>query len=414
MNDFTDILAELKWRAVFKEALNPHLINPKFSKNIYLGIDPTQPAIHLGNFLQLLTLVRFQRYGFRPIVLIGDSTALVGDPSGKAVERKVIATDYVRKSSQTIATSIQRLFPEIKTILFNSTWLSKLSLIHFLTSIGKKINISRLLTFEKIKTRVTTGISFCEFTYNLLQAYDFYFLNTNYNCAIQLGGADQWVNIASGIHMVGKISHQQAAGVTTQLLVDKKGVKLGKTTHNALFLDPHLTKPWTLFNFFFNIEDQMIGRFVRMLTLISPTEFEELQKTAQTNPSLRSRQMFLAKSILTRVYGVSIWVDMMSLQQILYHKSFTNWSHQDFDFLELFLGMQLYNTDTSLLTMCQELKICASRKELLRLIQQNSLKVNNQLVSNAFSFLKDFPPKYGKYWIISKGKRYFMVVNRLL
>ncbi|MDP3015998.1 MAG: tyrosine--tRNA ligase [Deltaproteobacteria bacterium] len=260
----------------------------------YIGFDPTASSFHVGNLVPIMSLAHMQRHGHRPIALVGGGTGLVGDPSGKDEMRQILTHEEINKNAETQKKQFSRFldFSEDRALLLNNAeWLTRLNYIDFLRDIGVHFSVNRMLATESIKIRLETGLSFIEFNYQLLQAYDFWHLFKNYNCLIQMGGSDQWGNIVAGIDLIRRLEGRQAYGVTFPLIMTADGRKMGKTERGAIWLDPERTSPYEYYQFWINTDDRDVRRFLALFTFLPMEEVEEYGK-------IRGAEIRKAKEIL--------------------------------------------------------------------------------------------------------------------
>lgn len=260
----------------------------------YIGFDPTASSFHVGNLVPIMSLAHMQRHGHRPIALVGGGTGLVGDPSGKDEMRQILTYEEINKNAETQKKQFSRFldFSEERALLLNNAeWLTRLNYIDFLRDIGVHFSVNRMLATESIKIRLETGLSFIEFNYQLLQAYDFWHLFKNYDCMMQMGGSDQWGNIVAGIDLIRRLEGKQAYGVTFPLIMTADGRKMGKTEKGAVWLDPERTSPYEYYQFWINTDDRDVKRFLTLFTFLQMEEVEEYGK-------LRGAEIRKAKEIL--------------------------------------------------------------------------------------------------------------------
>ncbi|MDI6763117.1 MAG: tyrosine--tRNA ligase [Thermodesulfobacteriota bacterium] len=260
----------------------------------YIGFDPTASSFHVGNLVPIMSLAHMQRHGHRPIALVGGGTGLVGDPSGKDEMRQILTYEEINKNAEAQKKQFSRFldFSEDRALLLNNAeWLTRLNYIDFLRDIGVHFSVNRMLATESIKIRLETGLSFIEFNYQLLQAYDFWHLFENYDCMMQMGGSDQWGNIVAGIDLIRRLKGKQAYGVTFPLIMTADGRKMGKTERGAIWLDPERTSPYEYYQFWINTDDRDVKRFLALFTFLQMEEVEEYGK-------LRGSEIRKAKEIL--------------------------------------------------------------------------------------------------------------------
>lgn len=302
----TDLIADLEWRGLLKqcsdlEALKESLKTPQ---TFYCGFDPTADSLHIGNLLPLMALRRVQEHGHRAIAIVGGGTGLIGDPSGKANERTLNTPETVAEFVKRIEVQIRSILVPDKTIVENNAdWLCKLSAIELLRDVGKHFTIAWMLAKESVSARLENGISFTEFTYMILQSYDFVVLNERHGCTVQIGGSDQWGNMTAGIDLVRKLCGQHTHVVTFPLITTSSGKKFGKSEAGAIWLDPKKTSPYAFYQFWVNSEDPDVPRFLRQFTLLSHAEIESIEAEHNANPGQRSGHKRLAAEVTRMVHG---------------------------------------------------------------------------------------------------------------
>ena len=313
-NKFRNIIEELEWRGSLKDytpGAKEILIKDKIT--CYNGFDPTAKSLHIGNLIPILGLKRLQNFGHTPIIIIGGGTGMIGDPSGRSDERNLLSKEKLQENLLGIRKQLE-LFLDFENkknpaqIINNSEWLSKVNLIEFLRETGKFFNINTMLNKDSVQNRISRedGISFTEFSYQLLQAYDFWYLFEHYNCNFHMGGSDEWGNILSGIELIRKktpSSKHKAHGITYPLLTTSNGEKFGKSIEGAITIDSNDTIPYKLYQYFFNTSDKDVPNYIKIFTNISVSEFIDLEIEASKNASARDAQKYLAKEITKLVHG---------------------------------------------------------------------------------------------------------------
>jgi len=304
-----DLLAELEWRGFVHHAtrdLAAHLAGGR--RTLYCGFDPTAPSLQLGNLMPIMLLRHFQLAGHRPIALMGGGTGLIGDPSGKPGERPLLSKEQIRDNVQRIRVQMQRLLdfdtPETRgEVPDNADWLVKQTLVDFLRDIGKHFGVNIMLQKESVQARLDTGISYTEFSYMLLQAYDFLHLFRAKHCTIQVGGSDQWGNITAGIDLIRRVEGGEAHGLVAPLVTTTSGAKFGKTEAGAIYLDPALTSPYKFYQFWVNTDDRNVDRYLKLFSLKPRDDLKELLHRAKEDPSKREAQRVLAAEVTERIHG---------------------------------------------------------------------------------------------------------------
>src|SRR5467141_451030 len=305
----SNVLQELEWRGFVQQA-TPGLA-AHFAKGpvtAYCGFDPTAPSLQLGNLMPIMLLRHFQLAGHRPIVLMGGGTGLIGDPSGKAGERPLLSKEQIRENLQRQRDQMARFLefgagPTAALLLDNAKWLGSQGLIDFLRDVGKHFTVNVMLQKESVKARLEAGLSFTEFSYMLLQAYDFLHLFRERQCTLQVGGSDQWGNITAGVDLIRRIENAEAHGLVAPLVTTASGKKFGKTEEGAIYLDQKLTSPYRLYQFWIQIDDRDVEGYLKLFTLKTKPDIDELIAQHRNDPAARGAQKALAMDVTRRVHG---------------------------------------------------------------------------------------------------------------
>ena len=304
----TGVLAELEWRGLIYQYTDgvPEAL-AKGPASAYIGFDPTGSSLHVGSLLVIMILVHLQRHGHRPVALVGGGTGMIGDPSGKTVERQLLTVEQVAANSAAIRAQLERFLdftgPHAARMRDNAVWLTPLTMVEFLRDTGKHFTVNYMLQKESVKSRMDAGISFTEFAYMLLQSYDFLELRRRDGVTLQLGGSDQWGNITAGIELIRRVDGAEAHGLTVPLVTSSSGAKFGKTEAGAVWLDAERTSPYAFYQFWLGTEDRDVGRYLRFFTLLERAEIEGLDAAAASAPEARAAQTALARDVTRRVHG---------------------------------------------------------------------------------------------------------------
>jgi tyrosyl-tRNA synthetase len=323
-------LEELRWRgfleAVTSDDLDDYLAEPR--RTIYVGFDPTADSLHLGNLVPVMVLAHAQRHGHRPLVLVGGGTGLIGDPSGKASERALLTTEKTEENATAIHAQLSRFFDlssdDKALMLNNAEWLVPLNLIEFLRDIGKHFSVNEMIKRDSVRIRLEErdqGISYTEFSYMLLQAYDFFHLFQHYGCSIQMGGSDQWGNILSGRELIRRVLGQRSEGITFPLLTTAGGKKFGKTEGGAVWLDAKRTSPYQMYQYWLQTGDADAVRYLRMFTFLDRERIQELKREVETRPEKREAQRVLATECTAIVCGEATVRAVEAVSRILFSAS---------------------------------------------------------------------------------------------
>ena len=427
-NKFRNIIEELEWRGSLKDytpGAKEILIKDKIT--CYNGFDPTAKSLHIGNLIPILGLKRLQNFGHTPIIIIGGGTGMIGDPSGRSDERNLLSKEKLQENLLGIKKQLE-LFLDFENkknpaqIINNSEWLSKINLIEFLRETGKFFNINTMLNKDSVQNRISRedGISFTEFSYQLLQAYDFWYLFQHYNCNFQMGGSDQWGNILSGIELIRKKNPSQkhkAHGITYPLLTTSNWEKFGKSIEGAITIDSNDTIPYKLYQYFFNTSDKDVLNYIKIFTNISPSEFIELEIEASKNASARNAQKYLAEEITKLIHGEKGLEDARRQTKGL---NFGEWEILiDSDYDDLYrdsdttanINKNLLQKGIDINKLTVDYYICKSIGESKRLIQQGGISINGVKISDEEKIVTTNDLKAGKVIIVSKGKKNHKIIK---
>jgi tyrosyl-tRNA synthetase len=421
-----ELIEELRWRGLIHNitAGTEELLQDK-KVTAYLGIDPTAPSLHLGNLATLMLLLHLQRAGHKPLALIGGATALIGDPSGKSEERDLMAVEEVRENQSQIAQQLEQ-FLDFDTsqntakLLNNYDWYKDQSLLPFLRDVGKHLPIRYLMAKESVKNRLEQGLSFTEFSYQLLQAYDFYYLFEEEDCVLQVGGSDQWGNMTSGVELIRRKLGGEAYALTCPLLTKPDGTKFGKTEEGNVWLDPEMTSPYKFYQFWINISDEEAKKYIRLFTLKEKNEIESLVEEHEEAPYKRVLQKALAEEVTQRVHSKDDYELALKTTEVLFGKDTTETlkSLSEKELLQVFEGVpqfkvsrQAVENDNELVPfLADESGVFDSRGEVKRSIKNNALRINKQKVQNKNRSITSKDLLNDKYLIVQKGKKNYNLV----
>ncbi|MBQ9253565.1 MAG: tyrosine--tRNA ligase [Bacteroidales bacterium] len=422
-----DFVAELKWRNMI------HSIMPGTEEELkkgmataYVGIDPTADSLHIGHLVGIMILTHFQACGHRPLVVLGGATGMIGDPSFKSQERVLLTPETIRHNQECIKKQLEKFlnFDESQNnhaqILNNYNWMKDWSFIDFIRDIGKHITVNYMMAKDSVKKRIETGISFTEFSYQLMQGYDYLYLYQNYDCKLQMGGSDQWGNITTGSELIRRVLDKEAFAITCPLITKADGKKFGKTEKGNVWLDREKTSPYQFYQFWLNLSDEDASRFIRIFTLKSQEEISELEKQHSENPSARVLQKALAKDITIKVHSQEDYESAVEASEILFGKGTTeSLKHlNEQTFLSVFEGVPQFRVAKSEVEnginiidlLADKTQILSSKGEVRRALKENSLSINKEKITdtyttNAESLLN------GKYILVQKGKKnYFIII----
>ena len=419
-----NFVEELKWRGMIHD-MTPSTENflTKNSTSGYIGFDPTADSLHIGNLVQIMTLVHFQNCGHKPIILLGGATGMIGDPSGKSKERKFLDIETINENQKKIRTQFERFLnfsgDNAASIVNNNTWFENFDLLSFLRKVGKHISINYMMSKDSVKNRLESGISYTEFTYQLIQGYDFYWLWKNKEVKIQFGGSDQWGNILTGNELIRRIDGGESQALPTRLITKSDGGKFGKTEDGNVWLDPTKTSAYKFYQFWINTSDEDAKTFIKIFSLKSKKEIESLIQQHETEPHKRVLQNTLADEITEIVHDKSTLDVAKSTSIILFGKS----TKEDFDSLKEIemeslstavpcVSIKRESLDFDLKTVLSEksnFEIFSSKSDVSRMIKNNGLIINKEKVSSEdYDLIKNL--KYNKYLLLQKGKKNYTFI----
>ena len=416
----TDFIKELQWRGMIQDIMPG--TEEQLAKEMttgYVGFDPTSDSLHVGNLLPIMLLKHLQLAGHRPIALVGGATGMVGDPSGKSAERNLLDEETLNKNIEGVGAQLKHFLDfengENAAILVNNfDWMKNMSFIEFIRDVGKHITINYMTAKDSVKKRIDTGLSFTEFSYQLLQGNDFVHLYNNYNCKLQFGGSDQWGNITTGTELIRRKTGGEAFAFTCPLLTKSDGGKFGKTESGTVWLDPEKTSPYAFYQFWLNASDEDAKKLVRFYTLLSKEEIEKLEAEHNEAPHLRILQKSIAEEVTTRVHGEEALKTAIIASNILFGKSTSEDLRllSEKDFLAVFEGVpqatvskEDISTGLSIIdALAGKTNFLKSNGEARRELTSNAISVNKEKVNEEFTLsISDLIND--KYVLIGKGKK---------
>ncbi|MDD6272148.1 MAG: tyrosine--tRNA ligase [bacterium] len=396
-----NLYEDLMWRGLIKDISSPDLKDKLNNEKIsfYWGTDPTADSLHIGHYSSLVTAKRLAKYGHHPILLVGGATGLIGDPRPSA-EREIISKETVEKNIKGIKEQVSRLLEGKAEIVNNYEWTKDVSYLDFLRDIGKYINVNYMLNKDTIARRLDTGITYAEFSYTLLQGFDFLELFRNKNCILQAAGSDQWGNITTGIELIRKIEGKEAYGFTMPLILDSTGKKFGKSEGNALWLDKEKTSPYKIYQYLINSDDTKVIEYLKVFTFLSREEIEELEKETKQHPELRKAQKALAYEIVKDIHGEEEAQKAKKTSEEVFSKGY---SEEGMPSVDLNI-----TSDINILDLLVLSNIAPSKSEARRLVIGNGISLNGekQIDPNKIIELDKINDM-----VISKGKKTHIKVN---
>ena len=394
---------DLQWRGLIKdvagEDIKDKLNNEKIS--FYWGTDPTADSLHLGHYSSLITAKRLAKAGHHPILLLGGATA----------ERELIAKETVEKNIEGIKAQVLRIFDGNAEIVNNYDWMKDFSFLDFLRDIGKYINVSYMLGKDIISRRLESGITFAEFSYTLIQGYDFLHLFRSKNCVLQAEGADQWGNITTGLELIRKIEGKEAYGFTMPLVLDKYGNKFGKSAGNALWLDINKTSSYELYQYLINVDDSMVVSYLKIFTFLSREEIEELEAKNAANPELREAHKALAREIITDLHGEAEYEKAVNISNALFSGNVKALSLADIKVGFRDVPTVEIEDNTTLIDLLVNNKICSSRREAREFLNAGSITLNGDKVTDEnLAITRDLAIE-GEVIVLRRGKKKNYIVK---
>ena len=389
---------ELEWRGVVKDISSPDLADRlnKGDITFYLGTDPTADSLHIGHYASFVTAKRLALHGCKPIILVGGATGLIGDPRPTA-EREIIAKETVEKNIEGLRKQVEKLLDGKAIIVNNYDWTKDVTLLDFLRDIGKYINVNYMLGKDIIQRRLDSGITYAEFSYTLLQGFDFVHLFNTYNCELQAAGSDQWGNITTGIELIRKIENKEAYGFTMPLILDKQGNKFGKSEGNALWLDKDKTSPYLIYQYLLNSDDTKVEEYLKVFTFLTKEEIENIMKEQKECPEKRVAQKALAFEVVKDLHGLEEAEKAKQTSEDI----FSGKVHKDMP------TKKVSESSMNILDLLVETELAPSKSEARRLVLQGGIKVNGEKVENADEIIEINDT------VINKGKKVIIKVEKM-
>ncbi len=417
------ILDDLAWRGLVAHSTDPTALGAALEAGpvtFYCGFDPTAPSLHFGNLVQLIVMRRLQLAGHKPIAVVGGATGLVGDPSGKTAERNLNETEVVAGWVERIRGQVERYLafdgPLAARVVNNLDWTAPLSALDLLREVGKHFSVNRMLDREAVSARLAAGgISFTEFSYQLLQALDYLELHRRYGCRLQTGGSDQWGNLTAGVDLIRRVTGEAVHALATPLITKADGSKYGKTSGGTLWLDPQMTSPYAFFQYFVNTDDADVGALLRVFSFRSRDEIESLEATVAAHPEGREAQAALAGELTALVHGESDAASATNASQALFGQG--ELRELDAATLESALAeLPLAQVRAPLPTIVDLLVACGladSRSAARRTVSDGGCYLNNRRVSDVAMVPAESDMLHGRWLVLRRGKRSLAAVERL-
>jgi tyrosyl-tRNA synthetase len=422
-----NFVEELRWRGILHDIMpgTEELLNKEVVSG-YIGFDPTADSLHIGHLTQIMTLLNFQQAGHKPFALVGGATGMVGDPSGKSAERNLLSEDVLRHNEDCVRKQLEKFLDfsgsNAAEMVNNYDWFKTFSFLDFIRDVGKHITVNYMMSKDSVQKRLESGLSFTEFTYQLVQGYDFYWLYKKKNCKLQMGGSDQWGNIVTGTELIRRKADGEAYALTTKLITKADGTKFGKTEGGNVWLDAKRTSPYKFYQYWLNISDEDAANSIKIFTQLSKSEIDGLIAEHATVPHLRKLQQVLAKDITVRVHSVAEYDNAIKASNILFGNSTTEelQSLDEETLLSVFEGVPQIKiskseldttaTVTDLLSTSVNNAIFTSKGEARKMIAGGGVYINKTKIEDVnakplFKLLQN------RYLLAQKGKKnYYLIV----
>jgi tyrosyl-tRNA synthetase len=426
-----NFVEELKWRGMIHDIMpgtEELLRREKVSG--YIGFDPTADSLHIGHMVQVMLLVHFQRAGYTPIALVGGATGMIGDPSGKSEERNLLDESSLRKNQEAIKMQLSKFLDfqsekENKALMVNNyDWMKEYSFLGFIRDIGKHITVNYMMSKDSVKKRIGSeskdGMSFTEFSYQLVQGTDFLHLFRNFNCKLQMGGSDQWGNIVTGTELIRRKAGGEAFALTCPLITKSDGTKFGKTESGNVWLDPEKTTPYQFYQFWLNVSDEDASKYIKIFTILGQEEIAGIIEEHNKAPHERHLQKRLAEEVTVMVHSRSDYEGAVEASQILFGKGTTESLKKmsENTFLSVFEGVPVFDVNMKIISngvtisdLCAEYsRVLPSKGELRRLVTGGGLSLNKMKIDNPEMIIDNKLLLNNKYLLLQKGKKnYFLI-----
>lgn len=424
-----NFVEELRWRGMLHDIMpgTEEELNKKMTSG-YIGFDPTADSLHVGHLTQIMTLIHFQRAGHKPVALVGGATGMVGDPSGKSAERNLLSEDVLNHNVKCLESQLKKFLDfncgaNSAEMVNNYDWFKNFSFLDFIRDVGKHLTVNYMMAKDSVKKRLEgeTGMSFTEFSYQLVQGYDFYYLWKEKNCQVQMGGSDQWGNIVTGTELIRRKGSGNAFAITTQLIKKADGTKFGKTESGAVWLDPAKTSPYKFYQFWLNTTDSDAKSWIRIFTLKSQSEIEALEKEHDQAPHLRILQKALAEEITVRTHSQEALQTALKTSDFLFGNGtleFLNSLSKE-AVLEVFDGLPQFTISRAELSaginatdlLAEKTSVFPSKGEARKMISGGGVSINKEKIADPALILNAENLINGEFLVAQKGKKnYFLII----
>jgi tyrosyl-tRNA synthetase len=427
-----NFVEELKWRGMIHDIMpgTEDLLNKEKTSG-YIGFDPTADSLHIGHMVQVMLLMHFQRSGHTPIALVGGATGMIGDPSGKSEERNLLDEVSLRKNQEAIKKQLSKFLDfqsdrSNKALMVNNyDWMKNYSFLEFIREIGKHITVNYMMSKDSVKKRIGSeakeGMSFTEFSYQLVQGTDFLHLYNNYNCKLQMGGSDQWGNIVTGTELIRRKAGGEAYSLTCPLITKSDGSKFGKTESGNVWLDPEKTTPYQFYQFWLNVSDEDAAKYIKIFTILGKEEIDEIILAHSKAPHERLLQRRLSEEVTVMVHSRGDYEGAVEASQILFGKGTTESLKKmgESTFLSVFEGVPVFDVKMEVLRngvtmadLCVDYsQVFSSKGELRRLVQGGGLSLNKEKIENPDMTVTPGALLNNKYLLVQKGKKNYYLIR---
>lgn len=419
-----NFVEELRWRGLLHDMIpGTEELLSKEKVAAYIGFDPTAESLHIGSMVQIILLMHLQRHGHSPIALVGGATGMIGDPSFKSEERKMLSEETLQKNVAGIEAQLRKFidFNQGAELVNNYDWFKDFSFLGFMREVGKHISVNYMMAKDSVKKRLETGISFTEFSYQLIQGYDFYWLWKNKKAKLQLGGSDQWGNIVTGTELIRRIGGGEAFALTVPLVTKADGSKFGKTEQGNVWLDAKLTSPYQFYQFWLNTSDEDAEKYIKIFTFLDQATINNLIEEHRVNPAARSLQKRLGQEITTLVHGEEEYQAAISATSILFGSGTREQleAMSENTLLQVFESVPRFSVDLNLLKaginildlLAVNTQVFDSKGEARKMIQQNALSINKEKYTDAAGTITETALIAQKYMLIQKGKKNYYLIS---
>ena len=403
---------DLKWRGLIKDVTSPEL-EEKLNNGgmtFYIGADPTAESLHIGQLPTFLVAERLRRAGHKPIILVGGATGRVGDPRGTG-EREKADVNVIESNFVKIKAQMQKLFGKDTLVVNNYDWFKDYKYIDFLRDIGKYVNVAYMINKDLVKRQMEVGISYAEFSYMLIQGYDFKYIHDHYGADLQFGGSDQWGNLTTGIELIRKLNNEEVYAFSVPLIVDSTGKKLGKSYGNALWLDENKTSSYEMYQYILNFEDVMMEEYLKKYTFLSKEEIEDIMVKHNEAPNLRIAQKRLAEEVIKFIHGEESYNKALKITEALFSGDIASLSENELKDALSGVQTETITEEMNIVDMLVNTKILSSKREAREFINNGSISINGEKINTTDMLVNKEKALYNKYIVVRRGKKkYYLVI----